>query len=189
VGRSRFHRSRAEAGVVRVGWAGVLSTHRGDLHWLRPQARRALRGALFTTVGDHRTAAELGADRAEVFPWQKAPPELYRLMARADVGIVPLDPAEPFNRAKSWLKALEYVSMGIPVVATDLPEQRMLLGETGAGFVVATPEEFADAVQVLVRNSDLRAHMASQARALGEHLALERQAEVWREPLTALVPA
>lgn len=172
----------ARDGQVRVGWAGITETHRTDLAWLAPVASEALAGAVFSTVGDPRTPRVLGVSaQAEVFLWERGPRDLYRRMARADIGIVPLAPTA-FNRSKSWLKALEYLSLGIPVVAADLPEQRALLAG-GGGLLAASPREFAAAVQALVGAPALRMELAAEARARAERLVLEERVVEWERML------
>lgn len=168
---------------VRVGWAGIIGTHSIDLEWFAPVARQALEGALFTTVGDGvKTAAMLGLRTVDGHDWQIDPLALYKLMARADIGIVPLQPC-PFNAAKSGLKALEYQSLGKPVVVVDLPEQRAVVEHGVTGFVAGTPDEFAGYVRMLVRDADLRAQMGTAARAHARTLTLERTAGRWVEVL------
>jgi glycosyltransferase involved in cell wall biosynthesis len=170
----RFYGGRGEP--VRVGWTGLVRTHAPDLEWIRPAAGDMLRGALLCTVGELAAAAALGVDQVEAWPPQPNLEDYYQLMVRADVGIVPLA-STGFNRSKSWLKALEYLTLGIPVVARDLPEQRELLAETGAGFLVDTPGEMAEAVQELVRDPDLRTAMGTAARVRAASVNPPRAAE------------
>lgn len=154
---------------VRVGWAGIVSTHLHDLHWLRPEGRRMVGEAHFTSVGDHRTQEALGLfgriDKLHPFTYDER--AYYETMAWADVGIVPLLPC-PFNEAKSALKAMEFMALGKPVVATRLPEQEALIRQGISGFLADTPAEMADFVQELVRDQDLRLRMGAAARAAAE---------------------
>jgi glycosyltransferase involved in cell wall biosynthesis len=177
-------------GAVRVGWAGTRAVHLHDLEWLRPQARRAMKGAIFHTVGDHTVPALLGIDAhwAHASPWQDEPKAFYRAMFQCDIGIVPLEPC-PFNEAKSWLKALEFVSGGVPVVATATPENVALLQGTGAGFLAQTPLEMAERVQQLIHDRELRAQMAQAARGLGERMALEGHWRRWQQPISEVTHA
>jgi glycosyltransferase involved in cell wall biosynthesis len=175
-------------GKVRIGWAGIITTHAHDLEWLAPEANRMVAGAVFTTIGDHRTQATLRLrgriDRVLGFSFEEA--EFYEGMARADIGIVPLEPCD-FNLAKSWLKALEYMALGKPVVATDLPEQRRLIRHGVTGFLASTPAEFADHVQVLVHDAALRRTMGEAARAQAESMALEDHIDAWEAVLGELL--
>jgi len=64
-------------------------------------------------------------------------PEAYN---HFDIGIVPLNDI-PFNRAKSFIKGIEYAAAGIPFVASDLPEYRFL-AENGVGRVAKNAKEW-----------------------------------------------
>lgn len=181
VGVGRFHGRPMD---VRVGWAGIVATHRQDLEWLAPVLRPALGRAVLSLVGDTSALRVLrcGGARHEVFGWQSSPEALYKLMARADVGMVPLAPG-PLNEAKSWLKALEYMALGKPVVVADLPEQRRLVEHGVSGFVAAKPEEFAGRVAELVADVELRAAMGAAARERARALTLESCGSVWETTL------
>jgi glycosyltransferase involved in cell wall biosynthesis len=171
--------------VPRVGWTGIILTHRHDLEWLAPEAPRALQGAQLVTVGSAETAYLLGIDVLQVEHHPPRPmPEMYAIMASVDIGMVPLLPG-PFNEAKSWLKALEFLTVGTPVVATDLPEQRELIHHGIEGFLAATPADFADYVQLLVHDPQLRVEMGEAARARGRELSIERTGECWEGFLMA----
>lgn len=164
---------------VRIGWAGIVSTHAHDLRWLAPEAKRMVSGALFTSIGDHRTQKELRLpgriDKLLGFTYDER--TYYEGMARADIGIVPLLPC-PFNEAKSALKAMEYMALGKPVVATRLPEQEALITQGISGFLADSPAELADAVQELVRDKDLRRRMGEAAQTTMAGLWLEDSMEV-----------
>lgn len=177
----------AHAATVRVSWAGITDTHVHDLEWLRPVAREMLRDAVFVTIGDASTPRTLGVNGLvqEIYPFQTNPMALYKLMARAEIGVVPLLPCG-FNESKSWLKALEYMTVGIPVVVTDLPEQRELITHGENGFLARTPQEFAQYVQILVHDAALRGKMAAAAKGRAAQLAIEDHVGQWQEVCRAL---
>jgi glycosyltransferase involved in cell wall biosynthesis len=181
VERSRFHKSSRET-AVRVGWTGILKTHRQDLRWIRDVAPWAFEGATFVSVGDPETPVFLGLGRrGESFEFQMTPKELYARMARADIGIVPLLPCR-FNEAKSWLKALEFMTLGKPVVVTNLPEQARLVRDGVDGFLVGSPEEFGEAVRQLVRDATLRTRMGEAARERAREVG-RIDGDEWQEAL------
>lgn len=181
-----FARENANAIPV-VGWPGVVDTHRHDLEWLAPVAERALEGARFSTIGDPQTIEVLGIRGAgwQVLPFAYDAHALYQAMSTHDIGIVPLARNE-LNLAKSHLKALEYMTLGKPVIARSLPEQQALITHGHDGFLADTPERFASFVQVLVRNKELRHEMGKNARQTAKALELEENVQPWLELLEGI---
>jgi glycosyltransferase involved in cell wall biosynthesis len=134
-------------------------------------------------VGDRKTSRILehrGPRELEEFV--SSPHALYKWMARADIGIVPLLPCG-FNEGKSWLKALEYMTVGVPVVVTDLPEQRLLVTHGVNGFLAKTPEEMASFVQMLVNDPELRQDMARAAHKRAAELTIEKTSRCWEDAI------
>lgn len=87
--------------------------------------------------------------------------EAWRWAASAEVGVSPFYPTFEL-RSTSPTKLVEYLALGIPVVANDHPEQAAVMAETGAGLCVpwgAAP--FAAAIAELLRDPE-------RARAMGE---------------------
>jgi len=169
---------------VLVNWAGITLSHGQDLEWLKPAVTQLLKGCTFVTIGDPDTPGVLGVPddvEVELFPFVHDMPNLYTMMGYADIGIVPLLPGT-FNEAKSWLKALEYMTQGVPVVVVDLPEQRKVVSDGYNGFVVSTPQEMAERVQQLVHDPELRREMGQNAWNTGRNMAIEHT-EHWQNVL------
>jgi len=63
-------------------------------------------------------------------------------------------------------KLLEYLMAGVPVVASDLPEMRRVIEDTGAGVLVdaSDPGQIAEAVNRLLGDERMREEMAERAR-------------------------
>ncbi|MFF1830870.1 glycosyltransferase [Paenarthrobacter sp. NPDC058040] len=76
-----------------------------------------------------------------------APGEVARILQTVAVGLTPYRVSE-FNTSSFPLKTLEYLSSGLPVVATDLPATRWV----GGPFVsiAGTPGEFVDLVRSMI---------------------------------------
>jgi glycosyltransferase involved in cell wall biosynthesis len=70
--------------------------------------------------------------------------DLPNTYANFDIGIVPLNDI-PFNRAKSFIKGLEYAAAGTPFVASALPEYEYL-ASYGVGKIASTKNEWFDAL-------------------------------------------
>ncbi|MFZ3453862.1 glycosyltransferase [Arthrobacter sp. 7Tela_A1] len=107
-------------------------------------------------------------------------------LSTASAGITPYADT-PFNRASFPLKTLDYLSAGLPVVATDLPAARwlntghVLTEGTTEGFVAAVTRVLEEAPardQIAERQDVARAH-SWDARARQLLAAVDAPAPVW----------
>ena len=136
-----------------AGYVGSL-TGRLDLPVLDALADAGtsilLVGGRSATADNERLDRLLARDRVR---WEGARPfdELPAYLAGMDVGLVPYAPADPFNRASSPLKVLEYLAAGLPVVSTDLPAVRAL--DTDLVTFADGPAAFAAAVATASRSA------------------------------------
>lgn len=83
----------------------------------------------------------------------------------------------------SFLKGLEYAAAGIPFVASDLPEYRLLADE-GVGYVAGSDEEWTEIMGFLLGK---KARMEAAERALSvvlERHTIASRAEEWRSAIT-----
>jgi glycosyltransferase involved in cell wall biosynthesis len=95
-----------------------------------------------------------------------------------DVAIVPLEDSN-FNRGKSSLKALEFSAMGVPVVATPTPANRLLAKDLPI-ILASTPDEWAHHVTRLLNDPTERAERSALAReVVREKWTVEGNAELW----------
>lgn len=93
------------------------------------------------------------------------------LLAGADIGLVPTRP-EPYMAYSLSTKLLEYVAMGLPVVATDLRTVRAHFSDEAIRYVPGDdPPALAAAIADLA---------ASPARAAAQAAEAQRQAEPYR---------
>lgn len=79
-------------------------------------------------------------------------------LSTADICLDP-DPSSPLNDASTWIKIMEYMALGKPIVTFDLKETR-ITAQDAAIYVPPNNEiEFAKAIIKLMDNPDLRAKM------------------------------
>lgn len=155
-----------------IGWTGSVATHPEDLQ----QARGVLDliPGPISIVGHAQGVAEaldVSGDRVlHGNKWQAKVPIYWRALNIAmDVGIVPLE-YSTFNKSKSALKGIEYISLGKPFIASPLPEYERLVEESGAGVIARTREEWATAARDLLEDGD-------KYRKLGAEWAQENTLE------------
>jgi glycosyltransferase involved in cell wall biosynthesis len=126
---------------------------------------------------------ELGLRENVWFPGWLGEVDLYRHLATADVGIdTSLQPEV------TPVKAMEYLGVGLPLVAYDVQETRRLA--EGAGVLV-TPGDTEALARELVRLLDDPTERARLGRVGSERvrlqLAWERQSEVYLETVAGLI--
>jgi len=80
-----------------------------------------------------------------------------------DVGVYPLVD-DPFVYGKSGLKAIVYMAMGLPVVASAVGTTPLLYEHGEIGFMVRDDEEWLAALCMLIEQPELRARMGETAR-------------------------
>ena len=139
---------------------------------LRAFSRVRKKSVKLLMVGEGRDKAnlrqlanELNIQDDVIFTGQVPQDEVPDFIAAANIGVSPVPPL-PFFKLSSPIKLLEYMAMGKPVVANDeIPEQKEILEESGAGILVSfTSEAFADALAKLLDNTQLAAEMGQKAR-------------------------
>lgn len=161
-----------------IGWTGTVGTHPEDLQSARGVMDKIMSPiAIVGDTGGVSEALNIPADKVTLaFSWQKKVEIYWRALNIAmDVGLVPLE-TSTFNNAKSWLKGIEYVSLGKPFIASPLPEYLKLAQESQAGIIANTPKEWANAAEELLTDGE-------QYRTAGAEWAkentLEKHADSW----------
>jgi len=78
--------------------------------------------------------------------------KLAKLLQQSKLGLCP-QPTEDFFKTMSPLKFVEYLACGLPVVATDIPEQKEVIKKHKCGICVPHDErKFADAIIYLLNH-------------------------------------
>lgn len=89
--------------------------------------------------------------------------EMLRYIATADIGISP-DPSNDLNDRSTMLKTMEYMAMGKPTVAFDLPETRYSAQDSALYAIPNKVNDFAAKLITLLDNELLRCEMGARAR-------------------------
>lgn len=94
-------------------------------------------------------------------PYQAgAEPEVIRSF---DIGLLPL-PSGEFADGKSPIKGLQYMACGIPSVVSPLGATRQMFKEGQTALFARNQAEWIHALELLVRDHDLRRQIGRQAR-------------------------
>lgn len=81
----------------------------------------------------------------------------------SNIGLVPLLDLE-WNPWKFYLKTIQYLAVGLPVVARKIGSNGEVIKDGINGFVVETEEEWFDRLSLLIENHNLRLQMGEAAR-------------------------
>jgi hypothetical protein len=163
-----------------LGWTGVLSHRSGDLKELRGVLRGVLEGhgARLRLVGDVRAPRLLGLeDLADAQGWTTIGHGYEGAVQSFSVGLAPLADNK-FNKAKSWLKPLEYAALGVPWAGSDVPEYRRL---RASGVLSRTAPDWRRSLDRLLSSPALREELAGSGREAAAAWTVEARAEDWWE--------
>jgi len=84
-----------------------------------------------------------------------------------DIGIMPLTD-DYWSRGKCAFKAIQYMSVGIPVVASDVGMNKEVIQNGINGFLVTSEEEWIGKLKLLIENANLRKEMGIAGRKIVE---------------------
>jgi glycosyltransferase involved in cell wall biosynthesis len=108
-------------------------------------------------------AKDLRLDECVTFTGFIPDDEMVRYLSTVDICLDP-NPSSPLNDVSTWIKVMEYMALGKPVVSFDLKETRVSAGEA-AVFVEANDEmAFAKMTAALMDDPAKRAAMAQVGR-------------------------
>jgi glycosyltransferase involved in cell wall biosynthesis len=100
---------------------------------------------------------------------------LRQYLSTADVCLSP-EPLTPFNAHSTFIKIGEYMAMGKPIVAYDLPETRYTAQEAAIYVPPGDTQGFGRAIVALLDDAERRRRMGEFGRRrMLEHLSWERQ--------------
>jgi O-antigen biosynthesis protein len=137
-----------------IGWAGAVSYRNNDLEilseWLPDflEEHDLYFHHAGHVAGEKNAGEVIGINPQRIKTNPLVPITEYAEGLKFDIGLIPLNDI-PFNYAKSNIKGLEYAASGIPFIASDTPEYRLLHND-GVGRIATTPADWkAHAEQLL----------------------------------------
>ncbi|MDW8344692.1 MAG: glycosyltransferase family 4 protein, partial [Verrucomicrobiae bacterium] len=153
---SRYPISYTKNRTPRVGWIGSRTT----LPYLKPL------GPIFQELGIKPLVIAAGDPCILGFPVEFREWRLEREqadLANISIGVAPL-PDSPWERGKCGVKILQYMAMGIPVVASPVGVQSDLVQDGVTGFLARDLNDWRDRLQRLLTDPDLCAQMGAAGR-------------------------
>lgn len=89
--------------------------------------------------------------------------DLMRNLSAADICVDP-DPSSPLNDVSTWIKIMEYMALGKPIVTYDLTETRWSAQDAALYIKPNDEMAFAEGIAKLMDRPDLRAQMGEFGR-------------------------
>jgi glycosyltransferase involved in cell wall biosynthesis len=187
VDASRRFAARAIATPAVVGYSGHLYPWKGVDLLL--EALTELPGVHGIVVGGHpgeadlarleRRANELGLGPRVRFTGMVRPREVTACLEPADVLVLPNPATAASERYTSPLKLFEYLAMGRPIVASDLPAFREVVRhrETALLFEAGSAQALAAAVRTVIDDPELAGSMARRAFETARDYSWDARAE------------
>ena len=160
---SRVPREKRAAGAaVRVGWTGTQE----NLWYLRKIAEvfprlesRFGKKVEFRVISNARF--EVPGASIQNIPWSL--PEEYPRLATLDLGLAPLG-EDPWSRGKCGFKAIQYMALGLPPVASRAGVYPEIIQEGVNGFLAGAVEEWEEKISRLAGDENLRKRVGEAAR-------------------------
>ena len=150
-----------------IGWSGSHST--SQYLYLLERVLKKISNAhsvKILVIGD--ASFNIDGIEIEALPWKEST-EVDDL-TRIDIGLYPL-PDEPWVYGKSGLKALQYMALGIPTVASAVGMNFKVIEDGVSGFLVKNDREWITTITRLIDDPALRARVgeASRSRVLNRY--------------------
>jgi glycosyltransferase involved in cell wall biosynthesis len=184
---SRRFEARAMATPAVVGYSGHLYPWKGVDLLL--DALTELPGVHGIVVGGHpgendlarlrNRAVERGLQSRVTFTGMVRPREVTARLEPADVLVLPNPATVASERYTSPLKLFEYLALGRPIVASDLPAFREVVrhGEDALLFEAGSAPALAAAVRAVIGNPELAASLGRQAFETARGYSWDARAE------------
>jgi glycosyltransferase involved in cell wall biosynthesis len=120
-------------------------------------------------------ATSLGLEKHVEFTGFIPDEDLVRYLSTADICLDP-NPSSPLNDVSTWIKVMEYMALGKPIVSFDLKETRVSAGDAAVYVTPNDEPEFASAIAQLMDDPNRCAAMGSHGisrvkNELGWHVA------------------
>lgn len=159
--RETSTKKKSAAGRLTIGWTGSRTTLK-YLEHLGPVISGLVEKyphVAFCVIADEPPPFHWPA--TEFIPWalDTEIPDLLRF----DIGVMPL-PDDDWSKGKCGFKALQYMALEIPTVASPVGVNVEIIHHGADGFLASTPAEWFELLERLINDEALRAELGSAGR-------------------------
>ncbi len=146
--------------TLRIGWTGTHSTL-PYLDFLVPILQRLEKKYVFETLIICNQKPDYQLDNLRLVEWSKET-EIADLL-EMNIGIMPLTD-DIWARGKCGFKALQYMSLGIPALASPVGVNSEIIDHAENGFLCQNESDWEKYLVLLLENPVLRSEMGKKAR-------------------------
>jgi glycosyltransferase involved in cell wall biosynthesis len=149
------------ADTITIGWTGTHST----LKYLEPliPVMQKLEGKYnhlrFVIIANKKP--ELPLTGLEFIPWSKE--NEVKDLLQLDIGIMPLTD-DLWARGKCGFKAIQYMALEIPSVASPVGVNTEIIAHNENGFLCESPDEWFQYLSMLIDQPELRVRLGKNGR-------------------------
>lgn len=156
-----LHNSKTNNPYITIGWTGTHST----LQYLNPiipviQQLEKEYPIRFVIISNKRPYFKKSS--VEFIQW--CPETEIEDLLRFDIGIMPLKD-DIWAKGKCGFKALQYMALGIPAVASSVGVNNIIIENRVDGFLCASHQEWLQSLTLLIKDKQIRNQMGLKARA------------------------
>ena len=152
--------------IITIGWTGTHSTI-PFLETLQPVLASVSKQRKIRLLVIANKEYKMKDVPTEFIPW-RAETEVEDLH-HFDIGLYPI-PANEWSLGKSSLKALTYMAIAIPFVATAYGTNYRIMQQGVQGFMAMSEEEWTESIIQLIDDAELRKRMGKAGRKTVEEL-------------------
>jgi glycosyltransferase involved in cell wall biosynthesis len=151
-------------GPIRIGWSGSRQPMRDYLPLIKTSLVELARQIEFEfiVISNEPPGLDWPGVRSRFLPWNPATEA--QDLQEIDIGIMPLRDA-PFERGKCGMKAILYMSAGIPAVVSPVGANQEIVIDSKTGFHCRTEAEWVKSLRRLAQDQELRRTLGQAARA------------------------
>ena len=167
---------------LKVGWIGTPSTYKQYLHEKLPLLKdlAELKNFKISIMGSVVPISKSNKT-IEFVEWSESSESSF--IQALDIGIMPLDNL-PWSIGKSGYKIIQYMSCGIPVVASPIGVNNDLIENGINGFLASTNEDWSASIINLINDKNLRQQMGLLGR---EKIEKKYSLKVWGPKISKII--
>ncbi|MBX7144870.1 MAG: glycosyltransferase family 4 protein [Oligoflexia bacterium] len=178
IDKSEMTAIRGAPRPLTIGWTGLSSNLRELSAIAGVLARLKARYGIRVLLISNAAPLEPELQGFELVRWSQRH-ELEQL-GQIDIGIMPLADTV-WSRGKCGFKLIQYMALGLPVVASPVGVNTEIVQDGKNGFLASTPEQWEVALERLIQSPQLRQELGTAGRArIVEHYSVSSVYPTWR---------